>query len=200
MMTPQVDSNVPHSNVVRSYVSAQPLCFAAAAFAFVALLLSPAPVTAATPSAQGKDVGPTAQACDHHDKTSRAWRTCANAIALKGDDKQMFYAGYWLAKNGRYTEALRVLAKVQKADSATLTYKGFATRKLGRTSEAMGYYAEALHLDPENAVTRAYLGEALISQGRMDEAQGQLQRITEICGTTCGAHRELAAALASVTR
>lgn len=143
-----------------------------------------------------KDVGPVNAACDAYDKASPAWRTCATAAALKGDDAQLFYAGYWLAKNGHYREALATLERVSQADSATFTYRGFATRKLGRTEDALGLYAEALRLDPANAVTRSYLGEAYLTLGRVSDARAELAKIDRICGAQCGAYRELAEAFA----
>lgn len=147
--------------------------------------------------AAAKDIGPVDKTCDAYAKTTAAWRTCAAAARVEGSDAQLFYAGYWLAKNGHYREALDTLARVSVADSATLTYRGFATRKIGRTEEALGHYAEALRLDPANAVTRSYLGEAYLSLGRIDEARAELDRIDAICGRECGAYRELAAAFAT---
>lgn len=153
-------------------------------------------VASVLPSVAAKDLGPADATCDSYAKASAAWRTCAAAVALEGTDAQLFYAGYWLAKNGHYSEALQTLARVASDDSATLTYRGFATRKLGRIDEALELYAAALRLDPANAVTRSYLGEAYLTLGRIEDARAELLRIDDICGSACGAYRELAAAFA----
>ena len=118
---------------------------------------------------------------------------------------EAFYAGYWLAKSGRYDEALRYLSMASPQDPRVLTYIGYATRKLGRVDDALGYYDRALALNPNYAVARAYLGDAYLTQGAPLKARGQLAEIANRCGTSCAEYAELAAHIAdydtlSVTR
>ena len=146
--------------------------------------------------AQAKDIGPTNVSCDQYEKTSSAWMDCAKAApATAGPaqaDAELFYAGYWLAKNGRYEEALKYLNKATVKNARVLTYIGFATRKLGHTDEAMKYYDEALQRDPKNDVARSYLGEAHLSRGDLQAALSELSKIENGCGRNCAPYTELA--------
>ncbi|MEO1207129.1 MAG: tetratricopeptide repeat protein [Pseudomonadota bacterium] len=156
----------------------------------------PAMASPAASAAASKDAAPANAACDGLDQGTSAWRNCLATQALAGDDHQLFYAGYWLAKNGRYSEALAVLAKVKTADAAVLTYRGFATRKLGKTHAAVELYEQALALEPENAVTRSYMGEAFLTLGRRDAAKAELDHIASICGgPACTPYRDLERAI-----
>ncbi|MEQ8823872.1 MAG: tetratricopeptide repeat protein [Filomicrobium sp.] len=154
-----------------------------------------------TGGALAKDVGPANAGCDQFAKSSTAWLECARgAPAASGPaeaDAQLFYAGYWLAKNGRYNEALSYLNKTKVKNTRVLTYIGFATRKLGNVEAAMGYYEEALHRDPKNDVARSYLGEAHLSRGDLQSAVAQLKAIENGCGRTCAPYAELAAHIAA---
>jgi hypothetical protein len=51
-------------------------------------------------------------------------------------------------------------------------------------------------LDPDYTLVREYLGEAYVSQGRLDLAEQQLVEIEKRCGTTCEAYEDLAEAIA----
>ena len=73
---------------------------------------------------------------------------------------------------------------------------GYAKRKLGNVDEGMAYYQRALAIDPNNADTREYLGEAYVETGRMDLAKAQLASVQTICGTECEQYEDLAAAIA----
>lgn len=107
-------------------------------------------------------------------------------------DNELYYAGYWLARAGRYQEALTYLRQAKSADDPRfLTYIGFATRKLGDHDKAMGYYDRALKIDADFVIARAYLGEAYLDKGDLAKASEQLSEIEKRCGTTCVEHQEL---------
>lgn len=150
----------------------------------------------ASSTAMAKDQGPVSGDCDQLEKTTAAWMECASkAPASAGPavtDAQAFYAGYWLARNGRYQEALSFLRKAKVRNSRVLTYIGFATRKLGRVDEAMDYYAQALKRDPNNYIARSYLGEAHLTRNDLGAALAQLDLVEKGCGRDCDAYRELA--------
>ncbi len=145
--------------------------------------------------ALAKDQGPASVTCDRYEKSSQAWRDCAVAAPASAGpaviDAQLFYAGYWLAKNGRYADALDYLGRTRVKNARVLTYIGFATRKLGKVDEAMGYYTRALKKDPRNNVARAYLGEAHLIRGDLSAASEELRRIEASCGRGCEPYREL---------
>lgn len=161
----------------------------------LALVLLTAPVLGATASF-AKDRGPASATCDQFEKSAAAWRHCAeNMPASAGPaaaDAQHFYAGYWLAKNGRFQEALDHLQKTIVKNARVLTYLGFATRKLGNLDEAFAYYAEALRKDPDNLIARSYLGEAHLARDDLSAAERELEKIEAGCGRACDAYAELA--------
>ena len=163
----------------------------------LALITAAGMVAGITNSVHAKDIGPVHLVCDDATKGTAAWRQCiARQAAAHGSDVELFYAGYWLAKNAKYREALVYLRQVQKPDDRVLTYIGFATRKLGRTQEAFRYYQAALEKNPNAIVTRSYLGEAFLSIGALEKAKGELSEIANRCGRVCAPYEELAAAIA----
>ena len=108
-------------------------------------------------------------------------------------DQEIYYSGYWLARTGEYAAALDMLNKAKVKDERILTYIGFATRKLGDFDRAMGFYTDALALNPNYTVARAYLGEAWLGKGDISKAKEQLSEIANRCGTGCTDHVELKA-------
>jgi tetratricopeptide (TPR) repeat protein len=166
--------------------------------ALVILALSVGGVSAADSNGArpfSKDVGPANAACDGLEKGSSTWTTCVGkaSVALQGDEA--FYAGYWLAKSGKYAEALDYLRLASQTDARVLTYIGFVTRKLGDLDGAFPYYDKALSLNPNYVVARAYLGEAYLSCDNPEKAEAQLQEIAARCGASCAEHADLAVQL-----
>jgi tetratricopeptide (TPR) repeat protein len=124
-------------------------------------------------------------------------QTCVKASSGLLDDEQLYQQGRALALDGRYEEAIGALAAVQNQnDSKVLTMIGYANRKLGRFDEGMAYYEQALAIDPDNADTREYLGEAYVETGRMDLAKAELANVEALCGTECEQYEDLGAAIA----
>ncbi|HEX2841745.1 tetratricopeptide repeat protein [Hyphomicrobium sp.] len=138
-----------------------------------------------------KDTGPASAACDAQSKGSAAWTACVGQASHAMADEQLFYAGYWLAKSGQYQQALGYLTLAEKKDERVLTYIGYATRKLGHVEEALPYYRQALDVNPNYVVARAYLGEAFLSKGELEKARGELAEIERRCGATCPSYVDL---------
>lgn len=147
-----------------------------------------------------KDVGPSSALCDGLRKDTAEWMACAGATQAAMPDKELFYAGYWLAKTGKYAEALGYLNRVTVKDEKVLTYIGFATRKLGDVNAALPFYTKALAANPEYAVARAYLGEAYLTLGQREKAAAELGEIERRCGATCAAYADLASHIAAYDR
>lgn len=139
----------------------------------------------------GKDAAPIG-VCDGLAKGGSAWQSCVGPAAAGLSDADLFYAGYWMARLGRYDAAIGYLSAAKAPDARTLTYLGFATRKAGNVERAFGYYDKALALDPDFVVARAYLGEALVTVGDVPAARRQLAEIARRCGANCAAYDELA--------
>ena len=151
----------------------------------------------ATIASAGKDLGPSG-GCDGLAKGSPAWNGCVGAVSARLSDDDLFYAGYWLARLGRYEEAIGYLKQAKEPDARSLTYLGFATRKSGDVAGAFPLYRKALAMEPDYVVARAYLGEALLTVGDVAGAKHELAEIARRCGATCAAYDELARNVARI--
>jgi tetratricopeptide (TPR) repeat protein len=149
-----------------------------------------APAAAETSSID-KDPGP-AGTCDRYERSGPAWTACLGAARAGMPAAELFYAGYWLARSGRYEEALGYLALADQRDARVATYIGFATRKLGDVDAALPHYARALAINPDYTVARAYLGEAWLAKGEPGKARAELGEIERRCGTACAEYADLA--------
>ena len=95
----------------------------------------------------------------------------------------------------RYADALATLERAQAVigpQPDVLNYMGFANRKLGHYSEALGYYGQALLIDPHHRGANEYLGELYLEMGRMGEARHQLAVLDGLCPYGCAEREELA--------
>ena len=123
-------------------------------------------------------------------------QTCVKANSGLLDDEQLYQQGRALALGGHYEEALGALAAVRNQnDSKVLTMIGYAQRKLGNFDQGMAYYQRALAIDPGNADTREYLGEAYVVQGKIELAKEQLDKIKALAGTDTEEYEDLAKAI-----
>lgn len=110
------------------------------------------------------------------------------------DDDSIYSTGRQLALAGRYEEAITVLSlAANKDDPKILNYLGYSHRKLGRVNVGLGYYQEALRVDPNYTLVREYLGEAHLQLGDVQAAKGQLAEIENRCGKGCEEYNELSA-------
>jgi tetratricopeptide (TPR) repeat protein len=100
-----------------------------------------------------------------------------------------------LINQERFVEAFAALERTQAAvgpHADILNYMGFASRKLGRLDAALGYYRQALRLDPNHLGATEYLGELYIQMGELDRARTQLARLDQLCAYGCAQREELA--------
>ncbi len=113
------------------------------------------------------------------------------------NDSDLYEQGRALAVAGEYERALDLLTAVRNQnDSMVLTMIGYSKRKMGAVDEGIGYYHKALAIEPDNVLTREYLGEGYVMMGRIDLAQAELNQIGTICGDQCEEYRDLKAAIA----
>jgi tetratricopeptide (TPR) repeat protein len=99
------------------------------------------------------------------------------------DDDNIYEAGHALAMDGRYDEAIAVLSlAANKQDPRILNYLGYSHRHSGRVTVGLGYYEEALRIDPNYTLVREYLGEAHLQIGDLAGAQEQLREIEKRTG------------------
>lgn len=175
-----------------SKASQLPFVVAAGVLALASLVLIPG-------AAHAQKGEPSKPKVDCSKRANQSNPACKNR-RKELDDDSLFYAGYWLARNGDYNLALHYLNQAEHKDEPRfLTYTGYATRKLGRVDEALGYYTRALEVNPNYTVARAYLGEAYLNRGERAKAEAQLVEIQQRCGSGCEEYKELATALAKTT-
>ena len=85
-------------------------------------------------------------------------------------------------------QALRVLGKYTKSkpkDPDGWTLYAFAQRKLKNYKKAETNYEKALKLDPENKIALEYQGELFVETDRLGLAQVNLNKLKELCPTSC---------------
>ncbi|MDN2565451.1 tetratricopeptide repeat protein [Aquibium sp. A9E412] len=117
---------------------------------------------------------------------------CVDPQDSRLDTETLYAAGRDLARAERYGEAIRVLSlAADRGDPRILNYLGYAHRKQGRVRVGLGYYQEALAIDPDFTLAREYLGEAYLQMGDVAAAERQLGEIAARCGTGCAEHAEL---------
>jgi tetratricopeptide (TPR) repeat protein len=123
---------------------------------------------------------------------------CVRAQSSNVPDNELMQQGRALALAGYYDDALIVLDAVKnKQDAMVLTYIGYSHRKKGDTDTGIGFYKQALAIDPDNINTREYLGEGYASAGKMELAKAELGTIEKLCGNKeCEQYEDLAAAIA----
>ncbi len=165
-------------------------------FATAAALSAGLALAAAVPAAADFDP-PVKKKVDCTKPENKDKPACKPKHGATGDD-EIYNAGYWMARQGQYAEALAVfrMAKDQD-DPRILTGIGFTTRKLGDVDAAFAYYGRALARDPNLVLTRAYLGEAYMSKGNVAAAESELAEIARRCGTACEAYAQLALNIAT---
>jgi tetratricopeptide (TPR) repeat protein len=124
---------------------------------------------------------------------------CVNAKKSDLGDDILFNAARELAYAGQYENAIKVLGAVKDQKSArVLNYLGYSNRKAGRMELGMQYYKRALQADENYILARSYMGQALIEQGRVEEARVQLVEIRDRGGENTWAYRALLQSLGGV--
>jgi tetratricopeptide (TPR) repeat protein len=137
-----------------------------------------------------------AQKCKKGEVWDKKKKKCVKAAAGVIPDEDLYQQGRGLAKEGEYEWALTVLAAVSdQKDPRVLNYTGYSYRKLGQLEKGIGYYEQALAIDPNYVLVREYLGEGYVAAGKVDLAKAQLVEIASRCGKTCEEYEDLAEAI-----
>lgn len=100
-----------------------------------------------------------------------------------------------LINSGRFEEAiasLKALGASIGPNADVMNYLGYSSRKLGRFDQALGYYEQALALDPNHRGAHEYLGELFVELRQMDKARAQLATLDRLCPYGCTEREMLA--------
>jgi tetratricopeptide (TPR) repeat protein len=123
---------------------------------------------------------------------SEQMKKCVDPEESSLDDETLYEAGRAFAHAGRYGEAITVLSTIAaNGDPRVLNYLGYSHRKQGRIEVGLGYYEEALRLNPDFTLARSYMGEAYLQLGDVASARTQLKEIADRCGTGCDEYQML---------
>jgi Tfp pilus assembly protein PilF len=93
-------------------------------------------------------------------------------------------------------DAFEAALVVQPGSVPVLLQLADATRRQGMQGKALHYYREALVADPQNVTAISGEGAALVEKGAVEKARRNLTRLEGLCGSSCEATRQLAAAIA----
>ncbi|MDF1729115.1 MAG: tetratricopeptide repeat protein [Sulfitobacter sp.] len=153
--------------------------------------------TGAFAAGGGDETAPSKPKCKAGEVYDKDSKSCV--VAREGAlDTDGFYENVRsLSHDGRYDEAQAILALMPQDDDRTLTYLGFTYRKQGDLARGMGYYTQALALNPANVLARSYMGQGFVEEGRMSEALEQLRAIRAHGGTGTWAEASLRTAIAT---
>jgi tetratricopeptide (TPR) repeat protein len=157
-----------------------------------AAVLLASPAFAASGGGSGGGSGGSPKTC----KTGQVWdktkKKCVKKESQIFPDSELIEQAWALARKGEF-EAGRLLfsSVADKNNPEVLNGLGYTNRKLGQFDDAIGYYRQAIALDPNYAEAREYLGEGYVTMGKIDLAKEQLAEIRRICGTACEEYVEL---------
>ena len=116
---------------------------------------------------------------------------------IRSDWRDLYRLAVSQVQEGRSEAAMTTFVALEDAKSADVeNYLGYTNRKMGRFEEARVHYEKALAIDPEHRGALEYFGELHVETGKLDEAQGLLQRLADVCGTNCQEYQALADAIA----
>ncbi|MBY6138570.1 tetratricopeptide repeat protein [Leisingera daeponensis] len=137
-------------------------------------------------------------------KGKRVWdetkKRCVRPRKSSLDQQGLLDAARELAYAGRQQDAQAVLrAMADQQASMVLTYWGFTHRKLGNLKLAQAYYEQALAQDPDNILTRSYMGQGFVEQGKYGAALTQWKEIRARGGDGSWAEASLRSALETGT-
>lgn len=114
------------------------------------------------------------------------------ASALLAEGRAAFAAG----RIDGAVDAFEAALVVQPGSVPVLLGLAEATRRQGMQGKAIHYYREALQAEPSNLQAISGEGAALVEKGAVEKARRNLTRLQGLCGESCDATRELAAAIA----
>ena len=156
----------------------------------LALLAVPAIALGAGSGNSGSSGG---KRCPKGFEWSKKKKKCVQKQSRISPEQQQLIDQAWMLARGGHFEAGRKLfgSVADQSDPEVLNGLGYTNRKLGFFQDAIGYYKQAVKIDPDYVQAREYLGEGYATMGRLDLAREQLGEIERRCGTTCEEYVDL---------
>jgi tetratricopeptide (TPR) repeat protein len=102
------------------------------------------------------------------------------------------------AAASRYNEAIDLLETALAVDPrnrAAYVALGRVAQAQRLPGKAIGYYADALRIEPNDQAALAAQGEAYVQRGAVERARANLTRLRTLCGNSCAGADQLAAAI-----
>ncbi len=97
-----------------------------------------------------------------------------------------------------YNEAIDLLETALAVDPrnrAAYIALGRVAQAQRLPGKAIGYYGDALRIEPNDQAALAAQGEAYVQRGAVERARGNLTRLRTLCGNSCASADQLAAAI-----
>lgn len=98
----------------------------------------------------------------------------------------------------RYNDAIDLLETALAVDPrnrAAYVALGRVAQAQRLPGKAIGYYADALRIEPNDQAALAAQGEAYVQRGAVERARANLTRLRTLCGNSCAAADQLAAVI-----
>lgn len=99
---------------------------------------------------------------------------------------------------GRHNDAIDLLETALAVDPrnrAAYVALGRVAQAQRLPGKAIGYYADALRIDPNDQAALAAQGDAYVQRGAVERARANLTRLRTLCGNSCAAADQLAAVI-----
>lgn len=123
-------------------------------------------------------------------------KKCVKKTSANVPDKAITDQAWLSAYAGDYAYAIELFREIAaKGDPSALNGLGYSYRKLGKTKQAIGFYEQALAIDPNYLLARNYLAKGYLAVGDLEPALQQLAEIGKRCKAPCILYHNLKAAI-----
>ena len=144
---------------------------------YIALIIALSPL-AAFAAGDDSSTPPSAPKCTTGKVFDTKTQKCVRKTSHLLDDGERLEAVREYAYAGQGDAARGVLDAMQDQQAdAVLTYRGFLARMDGDMALANRFYTAALAINPDNILTRSYMGQGMVKAGDIDGAVIQLAEI-----------------------
>jgi tetratricopeptide (TPR) repeat protein len=139
--------------------------------------------------------------CKKGEVFSPAKKKCVTKTSEIIPDRAILDQAWALARNSEF-DAARELFELAatRENPEVLNGLGYTNRKLGLFEIGIGYYKQALNIDPDYLQVREYLGEGYVTMGRLDLAREQLAEIEKRGGKGTEYHADLVEAIETAVK